>query len=461
MRPHRLDQVLVSLSAWIRGQPWMRTLARRLPAAWRGRAAQRLHAATVDRLRFADSANWPSPALPAAPLPSGKTFAAGGGFNLVGYLRGEFGLAEAARLYAGALIGEGYDVALRSVELALPHGWDDRSLEPWISDQMPHAHTLVFVNPDYLPEVARLLSLRRDAGHRVYACWFWELEVVPAHWQDAIDSVDGILVASRFVEQALRARTHKPVLRVPLPLTAAPAPLAMTRADFGLEEGKFVFLSMFDFHSAIERKNPFAVIAAFRAAFPAHRNDVRLLIKTSNADAAPESLARLIAAIGGDRRIVVRDQHLHRRHLRALQACCDAFVSLHRAEGFGLGMAEAMALGKPVIATAWSGNLDFMDHDNSLLIDYQLIPVAEGAYPDAQDARWADPSVEAAAAAMVSLAANPAQARALGERARVSVLKQLSASHAAAQIYNWIADPADALHVPVPSATHDQQVSHL
>jgi glycosyltransferase involved in cell wall biosynthesis len=459
MRPHRLDQVLVSLSAWIRGQPWMRMLARRLPAAWRGQAAQRLHAATVERLRFADSAAWPSPALAAAPLPV-RPPATDGGINLVGYLRGEFGLAEAARRYAGALVTEGYDVALRSVELALPHGWDDRSLESWISDHMPHAHTLLFVNPDYLPQVAGQLSLRRDAGHRVYACWFWELEVVPAHWQDAIDSVDGILVASRFVEKAIRARTDKPVLRVPLPLPTAPAPLAMGRADFGLEEGKFYFLSMFDFHSAIERKNPFAVIAAFRAAFPAHRDDVRLLIKTSNADAAPEPLARLIAAVGGDRRIIVRDQHLHRRHLRALQACCDAYVSLHRAEGFGLVMAEAMALGKPVIATAWSGNMDFMDRDNSLLIDYQLVPVPEGAYPDAQDAHWADPSVEAAAAAMASLANDLAKARMLGERARLSVLEQLSARRAAAQIHDWIVHPADAVQAHPPSAPYDHQASH-
>lgn len=459
MPRHRLDQVLVSLSAWIRRQPWMRAFARRLPASWRGQAGQRLHAAAVERLRFADSHAWPSPAAAAALAPAPDRRGPAPGINLVGYLRGEFGLAEAARLYAGAMIGQGYDVALRSVELALPHGWDDRSLEPWISDQMPHAHTLVFVNPDYLPQVAQSLPLRRDAGHRLYACWFWELETVPAHWQGAIDSVDGILVASRFVESALRARTDKPVLRVPLPV-AEPLTVAMSRADFGLEADKFIFLCMFDFHSAIERKNPFAVIEAFRAAFPPERDDVRLLIKSSNAQAAPDQLARLLAVIGGDRRILLRDQHLHRSHLHALQACCDAYVSLHRAEGFGLVMAEAMALGKPVIATAWSGNLEFMNHDNSLLIGYQLVPVPAGAYPDAEAARWAEPDIGAAAAAMTALADDPTQARALGELARASVLQQLSAEHAAAQIHDWIKGQAGAAHDNSPPAHHDQQVSH-
>ncbi|GGD34161.1 glycosyl transferase [Pseudoxanthomonas indica] len=380
------------------------------------------------------------------------------GINVVGYLRGEFGLAEAARLYAGALIASGHDVAMRSVELALPHGWDDRSLEPWITDQTPHADTLVFVNPDYLAQVVDHLALRRDPDHRLYACWFWELETVPAHWQRAIDAVDGILVASKFVEQAFRARTEKPVLRVPLPVTQPPL-LPMTRSDFDLEEGVFVFLCMFDFHSAIERKNPHAAIAAFRAAFPPARNDVRLLIKTSNAAAAPDQLAGLLAAIGDDARIRVRDQHLHRSHLHALQACCDVYLSLHRAEGFGLGMAEAMALGKPVIATAWSGNLDFMDDHNSLLINCQLVPVPAGAYPDAAGARWAEPDIHAAAAAMARLADDPSQARELGERARISVLETLSAPRAASQIHDWIARQAQSLSTP-HSAIHEQQASH-
>lgn len=458
MPRHRLDQVLVSLSAWIRRQPWTRMFARALPPRWRSALAQRAHLGAVQRLRFAGSAGWPTPAPPSLPLAEGAPAQGGVGVNLVGYLRGEFGLAEAARLYAGALIGQGYPVALRSVELDLPHGWQDRSLEPWISDRMPHAHSLVFVNPDYLAHVAQALPLRRDADHRLYACWFWELETVPAHWQAAIDSVDGILVASRFVEQAFRARTDKPILRLPLPLPP-PAPPAMTRDQFGLDAG-FTFLCMFDFHSAIERKNPFAVIAAFRQAFAGGRDDVRLLIKTSNAAAAPEQLGRLMAAIGGDPRITVRDQHLHRSHLQALQAQCDAYVSLHRAEGFGLGMAEAMALGKPVIATGWSGNVDFMDRDNSLLIGYRLAPVPAGDYPDAAGARWAEPDVAAAAAAMQQLAADPEQARALGARARLSVLEHLSARHVAAQLHDWIAGPAPADCTPAHSALHEQQASH-
>lgn len=409
---------------------------RLLPPGMRSRVQGALYSSMEGELKFSGLSRWQDRTIGQLPAPLFHSTEMWAGVNVIGYLRGEFGLAEAARRYTRALLERGCPVAMKSVELDLPHGWNDRSLEGHIGTELPHADTLIFVNPDYL-ELALAAAPARKSRGRVFACWFWELETLPAAWMAAIDRVDGVLVASSFIESAFRKATDKPILRVPLPIVQT-ADTGLTRADFGLPEENFVFLCMFDFHSSIERKNPFGVIDAFRAAFPPDRTDVTLLIKTSNGDGALLPLARLLAAASVDARIIVRDDRLPGADVQALQRCCDAYVSLHRAEGFGLSMAEAMALGKPVIATAWSGNLDFMDAENSLLIACTLVPVAPGVYPDAANGRWASPDEGAAAAAMRRLADDRSYARSLGARARASVAETLSPARAADDILAWL-----------------------
>jgi glycosyltransferase involved in cell wall biosynthesis len=182
-----------------------------------------------------------------------------------------------------------------------------------------------------------------------------------------------------------------------------------------------VFLSVFDFHSYLSRKNPWAVIRSFRQAFARGDEPVTLIMKSINGHQAPQLMATLAEAAQADPRIRFMDAFMPHRELMALMNQCDVLVSLHRSEGFGQGLAEAMLLGKPVVATAYSGNLDFMTEDNSVLVSARLVPLGADDYPYGQGQFWAEPNEHEAAVAMATLASNPSLRRALGRRARSAV----------------------------------------
>lgn len=425
---------MLNVSAWIRRQRWLQVIYRHFPQHLRNRASSLLASRASEHARFPRSARWDISPSGIDDLPLRASKPAGAiGVNILGYIRGQFGLAESARLYARALIDAGADVALYDIDLDLPHGWDDESLEAWIGMEIPHRVSIIFVNPDYLQPALEQIGEAKLRGGYLIACWFWELETIPAEWIDALVHVDEIMVASRFVEDAFRRVTDKPVLRVPLPLSALPDS-GLERADFGLEEDKFTFLATFDFNSWVARKNPFAVLAAFREAFPEGRDDVRLLIKSSNGFRHPDRFRKLLKEVEADNRIVVRDEVIDRSHVNALQRCCDVYVSLHRSEGFGLGLAECMAMGKPVIATNWSGNLEFMDADCAALVSYRLVPVGAGEYPHGDGQHWAEAATGDAAQWMRRLADDPGAARELGNRGRQRVVQVLSQKQAADRI---------------------------
>ncbi len=426
---HRLVQ-------WVVSQAWLRAIYRLVPAALRNRVTGRLMAPPEPvYCRFENEDRWEQRrhAVPDAPVHffgQADPAWAGHGVNVFAYLRGQFGLAECARLYSRALLGARYPAALVDVDINLPHGWNDRSLDAYISDAAPHRVHLVFINPDFLDAALDQIGKARLQGGYIIACWFWELENIPSTWLPALQQVDEVLVASRYVGEAFARVTDKPILCVPLPLSDV-GDSGLQREDFGIASGDFVFLTSFDFNSYVHRKNPFAAIQAFQQAFPAERKGVQLLIKTSNGYRRPERLQLLLDATSGDPRIVVRDQVLDRADVQALQRCADVYVSLHHAEGFGLGLAECMAQGKPVIGTGWSGNMEFMDAKNSALVDYTLVPVMEGEYAHHEGQRWAAADVVDAARWMRRLADEPQLALAMGERARESVLQTLSPERAA------------------------------
>ena len=179
---------------------------------------------------------------------------------------------------------------------------------------------------------------------------------------------------TRFIHRAFEPNHADPRRTPMLPGMLPPvAPANMPRTHFGLDPSKFLFLFLFDMNSVMERKNPLATVAAFRQAFGGSR-DVQLAIKVSRGDADPQNFARLQQACD-EAGCVLIDRVLSREESYGLLNACDAYVSLHRSEGFGLTMAEAMFFGKPVIATGYSGNLDFMSADNSLLIPYEMTPL--------------------------------------------------------------------------------------
>jgi len=434
---------LLGLAAWIRRQGWLRKAYRLFPQPMRNRLSLMLAAPARKRVRFPRTPAWDwTPSRPVAQSTDfhsspHRVFGGNVGVNIFAYFRGQFGLGESARLYTRALIDAGYPVALLDIGLQLPHGFDDDSLDGYLGSETPHGIHLLFVNPDYLEDALREIGRTKLAGGYVIACWFWELEIIPPEWLPALDIVDEIMVSSSFVEAAFRRVTDKPIFRVPLPLGDEPDS-GLTRVDLGLRTDAFIFLVTFDFNSWLDRKNPFAAIEAFIRAFPPERDDVQLLVKSSNGYRHPEPFLRLLKATSSDARILVRDEVIGRHHVQAIQRCADAYVSLHRAEGFGLGLAESMRLGKPVVATAWSGNVDFMNESNSLLVDFELVPVKSGQYSHTQGQRWAEANIEQAATCMRRLVDETGLAQQIGGRARMDIHERLSSQTVAAHLIDHL-----------------------
>ena len=299
--------------------------------------------------------------------------------------------------------------------------------------------TLVCVNADQTPGTLGSLGPDITDGHYTIGYWHWELARFPRAWSHAIDLVDEIWTASEFVARAVRAATRKPVRVVPLPVDVRLA-RPYTRAEFGLPEDRFVFLFTLDFHSFLARKNPAGLVAAFRAAFPPGDERVALVIKTTNGHDRPADVGLLRDAIGGDERIQLRDGYLSRADVFGLESVADAYVSLHRSEGFGLGLAESMFLGKPVIATAYSGNLEFMTPANSCLVGYRLVDVGDGEYPHPEGQVWADPDLGHAADLMRRLVDDQDHAASLGRRAAADVRELLSPARTGARIARALRD---------------------
>jgi glycosyltransferase involved in cell wall biosynthesis len=207
------------------------------------------------------------------------------------------------------------------------------------------------------------------------------------------------------------------------------------RAEFDLPEDAYIFLFTFDAGSVVERKNPLAAVQAFRRAFAARKDKAILVLKTKNADHPQTDQDRnhwhsVLKIASSDNRIRIIDRNVTRDELTGLQAACDCYISLHRSEGFGYGPAEAMALGKPVITTGYSGVTDFCNSETALLVEYVLERVPRGAYPYMDDDReyyWASPDIEVAALQMRRVYEDPQFGKRLGERGQKLIEKDYSA----------------------------------
>jgi glycosyltransferase involved in cell wall biosynthesis len=354
------------------------------------------------------------------------------GVNLVGFAFGEFGLAENLRALAKAcLLGE-IPFVVRDVDMRLKTRQADRTLGPYIADELRHACSVFCLNPDMLKPVRHLLKSGTAMPRYNIGFWFWELERIPREWLYAIDAVDEIWVATEFVRDAMRSVTSKPVTKVPTPIEVNLS-RSYTRAEFALPEDRFLFLFSFDFNSFVMRKNPEGAIAAFKSAFADARQDVGLVIKSINGANRPDKLREIQELVGGDERIIITDEFLSRDQVFGLESVVDAYVSLHRAEGLGLGLAESMYLGKPVIGTAYSGNLEFMDADNSCLVDYRLVPIRKGEYLyDDERFRWAEPDLAQASHWMARLADDVEFRTRIAQRGQHDIRSRFTHANAAA-----------------------------
>ncbi len=348
------------------------------------------------------------------------------GVNVVGFFRAEFGQGEAARRVLLAL--RQADVPFSAISYdRVPH----RQEHPFEANgTAEYPANVICLNAEHLLQFvqdggAALLRRRSAAG-----LWFWEGSRMPRELRPAIDLLDEIWVASDFVAQTIALETDKPVLTFPLPVIP-PEPATLTRSDLGIPDDRFVFLFVFDFFSTVERKNPLGLVEAFTRAFPEPGRPL-LYLKSINGDRAPADLQRLQAAIGDRPDIVLSDGYVSGERLASLTAAGDCYVSLHRSEGFGLTIAEAMALGKPAIATGYSGNLAFMDEHSSYLVPYALTELERAVGPYPAGTVWAEPDLEVAAELLREVADDPQRARERGELGRAAVAERQSVERAAA-----------------------------
>jgi glycosyltransferase involved in cell wall biosynthesis len=323
---------------------------------------------------------------------------------------------------------------------------------------------LVHTNPNILASNPDLLARHPLSAPLRIGYWAWELEQFPSGWERFFADYHEIWCPSGFTAQALAQRSPVPVIALPhLPdwPHLRQRASARTASRSTTTQAPFTFLTLFDFWSTAERKNPAGVITAFQRAFPrsdANTPAVRLLIKASSADQFPEQSAALKALSDGDPRIHWIEALLPQAELDALYAEADALVSLHRAEGFGLTLAEAMALGIPVIATGYSGNLEFMPAGSAELIPWTPTTIQSTRGDYVAGARWAEPDLNAAAAAMRRLALDPEAARQLGERGQAIVGERLSSKRLSAVVRQrlgrwWLpqdSTAADAAAMPAP-----------
>lgn len=347
--------------------------------------------------------------------------------NVAGFLDRALGLGAAARLYTEALAAVGIPLTTTTVELPPDADTADAAYGRVQFDELAGESDpeidLICVNADELPAFASRLQLAEQPERRRIGVWAWETDEIPERWSESFALVDEIWVYSRYVAENLARVAPVPVVPVPIPV---PPPRPTDEpVDLGVGPG-FRFLFMFDLMSTMQRKNPLGLVEAFARAF-APGEGPQLLIKTINAARHLEDFDELRWAARDRPDVNVVDSSLSVRERDRLVADCDCYVSLHRSEGYGLTLAEAMALGKPVIGTGYSGNLDFMHVGNSYLVGYELTRVGPRGRFYPAGGSWAEPDLDHAAALMRRVVERPDEAARLGARAREDIATNYSA----------------------------------
>jgi glycosyltransferase involved in cell wall biosynthesis len=356
------------------------------------------------------------------------------GLEIIGYLRTESGMGQAGRLLARGL--QSSAIPFTTMVDSSPSSRQQDPFQDRNAAMPPDGDAfdccVLCVNADSVLPVRGRLGPGYFRKRRVAGLWFWEVETFPKHLHAAFQAVDEVWVASEFVRATLAAVSPVPVHVIPLPFGVAEPAAPLDRRMVGIPDG-FFFLFSFDFHSVFNRKNPLGVVEAFKRAFREGEGPT-LVIKGINGDAHIQHLERLRHAARDRRDILILSGYLDTMTNQALTAACDCYVSLHRSEGLGLTMAEAMRQGRPVIATAYSGNVDFMNDGNSYLCRYQKTPVGSGSPPYPANAQWAEPDVTHAAELMRHVFLHPAEAAEKGRIAAAELAARFNPERCAAAV---------------------------
>lgn len=387
------------------------------------------------------------PPIPAELMPEGRSTSAAAerttatgdlqrGVNLYGYVFAESGTGQIGRCLVAALKAAGIPYAVIPFTKTI-----NRQTTPFAdygSGAAIYDTNLICVNADQVPVFVEEMGRDILNGRYNIGVWAWEVEEFPETMARSASLLDEVWGISQFAAAAIgRKVSGIPVRAFPLPVLAPPV-VERSREELGLPGG-FLFLFCFDFESIFERKNPLALIDAFRRAFPSE-GEASLYIKTVNGHRHVPELERLRAQAAGRADIVIADGYRSAADQTALMASCDAYVSLHRAEGFGLTLAEAMSFGKPVIGTAYSSTAEFMTRSNSYLVPFDMVRIGEGNSPYPPQGLWAEPHVDAAARSMRAAFDDRSDAAARGRRALEDVVSFHSAEARASMLREYLAD---------------------
>jgi glycosyltransferase involved in cell wall biosynthesis len=344
------------------------------------------------------------------------------GLNIIGYLRSEMGIGESVRCSVKSARAAGVPVRLKSIDAGAQYRLKDLTAGDE-DTHFPYAINLFHANADQSTAMLSQLGDGFTKGKYNIGFWHWELEEFPERWLASFDYFNEVWTPSAFCQDAIGRKSPVPVIRIPHAIHVE-APRALERSAFGIPEGSFKFLAIFDLLSVLERKNPLAIIEAFTRAFRA-ADTCHLVLKVNHARQRMDQYAKIVNACAG-LPVTIIDQTIDRPDLNALVQRCDCIVSLHRSEGFGLPLAEAMYLGKPVIATAYSGNMDFTTAENAFLVRYKLVPVPPGCEPYDAGLLWAEPDLASAVEQMKTAYAYPELRAAKAAQGQDFVRRQLS-----------------------------------
>lgn len=327
------------------------------------------------------------------------------GVNIVGFIHAEMGIGESSRLAAKAIDAASIPFGLINYPLAVSSRMSDFSWSHKMLERARYKTNIFHMNADFMHAAREhfgddLFSNRYNIGY-----WHWELPEFPEEHMEGFNHVNEVWVCSKFVAASVTKRSTVPVITIPHCIQVQVAS-HINRSSFGLPENRFLFLMMYDMQSSTLRKNPEGVIEAFKLAFDKNDTSVGLVLKVNNPDHRPNELAELRKIVEEHSNMYLIDTAISRFEVNALLQCTDCYVSLHRAEGFGLGLAEAMYLGKPVIATNWSGNTEFMNAANSCPVGYQFVNVGQDSGPYKSHQIWAEPDVQHAADYMLRLSSD-------------------------------------------------------
>jgi glycosyltransferase involved in cell wall biosynthesis len=336
--------------------------------------------------------------------------------GLIGHFSAQLGVGEAARRLRWLLHSSGI-ITIPANLLINRSKKNNQSFS--MSDILNTSSFITCVNPDqlaatisYFPAVNLLSSLHRGF-------WSWELEHFPNAYLPATELVDEIWTVSTFCERAIAAVTPKTVKAVRLPVPT-PSCSSLSRDRFKLNVNDFVVTTSFDYFSDTRRKNPKAAVAAYLEAFPKEEDDAKLIIKSINANYFQTEHEELQKQVAGRRDISFISSNLTDFDNGALLAASNVFLSLHRSEGYGINLIDAMARGCTVVATGYSGNLDFMDEANSLLVPYNLESVS--SYANVRvNSFWAEPDIDVAAKFLRGLYVDRSKGFIIGDKAKTQI----------------------------------------